>query len=95
MSRHYLSRKQSNETQSLKFSANGTHLHEALLYEHQMIQQVGCQAVLEGAYFCRHVQMCSSPGTTPKALLSLRRNILGSDRPGKLSDELALHVDWR
>ena len=77
-----------------KLSAISTHLHEAFLYKHQMIQQIGCQAVLKGTYFCRYVQMRFSPGTTPKALLRLRRTILGSDRPGKLAYDLTLHMDW-
>ena len=83
-----------NHGNKAKLSAISTHLHEAFLYKHQMIQQIGCQAVLEGTYFCRHVQMRFSPGTTPKALLRLRRTILGSDRPGKLAYDLTLHMDW-
>ena len=59
-----------------------------------MIQQIGSQAVLEGAYFCRHVQMCFRLGTTTKALLSLWRTILGSDCPGRLGYELAIHMNW-
>jgi len=38
--------------------------------------------------------MCFRTGTTPKALLSLRRTIFGSDSPGELGYELAMHVDW-